>query len=138
MLNCQNIKFSEKLSYSRMSFANEIFGEKIIKRILAFSLFLLGVNRQDISNFLDVPLNTVKSNLKALHSDGITAFEDRRQKKASFLPSKKKDATILLFTENENIVISIDPNIKIQIPIENKLQLKTVILTILNNELIKT
>lgn len=137
MINCQNIRFSENLSYSRISSANKIFGEKVVKRILAFALFLLGVNRKEISEILAIPLNTVKSNIKALHSDGIAAFEDRRQKKSAFLPVKKDDTSISMVTDNENFILTISPNIKIQIPLKNKLQLKTFILTMLNNGLIK-
>jgi len=139
MINCQNIKFSENLSSNRISSANKIFGEKVVKRILAFSLFLLGVNRKDISEILDILLNTIKSNIKALHSDGIAVFEDRRQKKSTFLPVNKKDEiSISMITDNENFIITIGPNIKIQIPLKNTLQLKTFIITMLNNGLIKT
>lgn len=138
MINCQNIKFSETLSHNRISSANKIFGEKVIKRILAFSLFLLGINRKDISEILNISLNTIKSNIKALHSDGITALEDRRQKKSTFLPVKKDDTSISIVTNNENFIIKFGPNIKIQIPLKNILQLKTFIVTMLNNSLIKT
>lgn len=138
MINCQNIKFSESLSHSRISSANKILGEKVIKRILAFSLFLLGVNRKNISEIIEIPLNTIKSNIKTLYSDGISAFEDRRQKKSTLLPVKKDDTSISMDVDNENFIIKFGPNIKINIPLKNTLLLKTFILTMLNNGLIKT
>jgi len=85
MIDCQKIRFSQNLSNDRISSANNIFGGKVVKRILAFSLFLLGGNRNDISESLDISADTMKSNIRALHSDGIAAFEDRRQKKSTFL-----------------------------------------------------
>lgn len=139
MINCQNITFSESLSHNRITKANTLLGDKVVKRILAFSLYLLGVNRKDISEIVNLPINTVKSNIKAILSDGIVAFEDRRQKKSTFLPiDKKDDISISTIMDNENFTLIVTPNIKIQIPSPNKLQLKTLVLTILNNGLMKT
>jgi len=138
MIDCQKIRFSQNLSNNRISSVNNIFGKKLVKRILAFSLFLLGGNRNDISESLDISLDTMKSNIKALHSDGIAAFEDRRQKKSTFLPVHKDPAKISMDTdhENENVLITVGSDIKIQIPLKNTVQLKTFILTLLNNDLI--
>lgn len=138
MINCQNIIFSEKLSSDRISVANNFFGEKVVKKILAFSLFVLGVKRTQISEILNMPLDTIKSSIKTLYSDGINAFEDRRQSKSSFLPvDKKSDISIATVIDNEILKLVIAPNINIQIPLKNKLQLRTFILTMLNNEIIK-
>jgi transposase len=140
MIDCQKIRFSQNLSNDRISSANNIFGGKVVKRILAFSLFLLGGNRNDISESLDISANTMKSNIRALHSDGIAAFEDRRQKKSTFLPVYKHEdnAKISMDTdhENGNVIMTVGSDITIQIPLENTLQLKTFILTLLNNDLI--
>lgn len=86
MIDFQAIKFNDNLSDQRIAFANKTFGEKVVKRIIAFALFLLGVNRSIISTIVNIPLNTVKSNIKALFSTGISAIEDRRNKTSSFLP----------------------------------------------------
>jgi len=139
MIDCQSMTFDSGLASNRMSSAYKIFGEKVIKRILAFALFLLGVNRKEISEQLDTPLNTVKSNIKALQSDGITAFEDRRQKTSTFLPFAKSDkgnTTISVASDNRNLTVTIGSDITINMPSENKLQCKSFLLTLLNNGLI--
>lgn len=139
LINCQSINFNQTLSSNRLEAASRRFGEKLVKRIIAFSLFLLGANRQDIADKLQLSVNTIKSNIKALHSDGIAAFEDRRQKKSTFLPKDKQPASSISWsTEEENFILTIGSEVKIQIPQKNKLQLRTVALTMLNNGLLKT
>ncbi len=138
MINCQNIIFSQALSDERIEKAYNLFGEKVVKRIIALSLYWCGVNRKQISEILALPLNTVKSSIKNLLSNGITAFEDRRKKVSTFLPIEKKDdISISLFNDNDNFIITINSTIEIKIQSKNKLQLKTLIVTLLNNNLIK-
>ena len=137
MINCQNITFSQTLSNERIEKAYNLFGEKVVKRIIALSFYWCGVNRTQISEIVKLPLNTVKSCIRNLLSTGITAFEDRRKKVSAFLPIEKKhDTSILLFNDNDNFIIKINSNIEIKIQQKNKLQLKTLILTFLNNNLI--
>ncbi|UCE08220.1 MAG: hypothetical protein JSW07_09435, partial [bacterium] len=82
--------------------------------------------------------NTLKSFIKTLLSDGIAALMDRRQKQLTFLAkAKKTDTSISWVLEDEYIVLKIGPNIKIQIPLKNKLQLRTLVLTLQNNGVIK-
>jgi len=137
MINCQNIIFSQALSDERIKKAYSSFGEKVVKRIIALSFYWCGVNRKQISEIINLPLNTVKSCIKNLLSNGITAFEDRRKKVSTFLPIEKKDGiSISLFCDNDNFIIKINSDIEIKIQQKNKLQLKTLILTLLNNNLI--
>ena len=137
MINCQNITFSQTLSNERIEKAYNLFGEKVVKRIIALSFYWCGVNRSQISEIVKLPLNTVKSCIRNLLSNGIVAFEDRRKKASSFLPIEKKDdISISLFSDNDNFIIKINSNIEIKIQQKNKLQLKILILTLLNNNLI--
>ena len=137
MINCQNIIFSQVLSDERIKKAYSSFGEKVVKRIITLTFYWCGVNRKQISEILNLPLNTVKSCIKNLLSNGITAFEDRRKKVSTFLPIEKKDGiSISLCCDNDNFIIKINSNIEIKIQQKNKLQLKTLILTLLNNNLI--
>ena len=138
MINCQNIIFSQVLSDERIKKAYSSFGEKVVKRIITLTFYWCGVNRKQISEILNLPLNTVKSCIKNLLSNGITAFEDRRKKVSTFLPIEKKKEGILisLFCDNGNFIIKINSDIEIKIQQKNKLQLKTLILTLLNNNLI--
>lgn len=135
MINCHDIEFYQKLSYSRFKSAKAIFGEKVIKRIIGFSLFLLGAKRNIISNLINIPVNTFKSFIKNLFSTGISTFEDRRIKnKTKKSIEKKVEITIQCGTAMVNLQLKD----KIIIPDKNKLQLKTIILTLLTNGIIKS
>ena len=60
-ISCQRLKFDTVLSQDRTKKAIEFFGANVIKRILCFALYLLGVNRSSIANQLEMPLGTMKS-----------------------------------------------------------------------------
>ena len=62
--SCQSVKFDEAKSQRRIEKAINIFGETIIKRILCFSLFLLGATRISIASLLEMPSETVKTTIK--------------------------------------------------------------------------
>ena len=139
MINCQNITFSPVLASKRLENGAKILGEKVVQRILAYALFLLGVNRSAIAKLLAVPLSTIKSNIRALSSEGIAAFEDRRQKRETLLPASPPPTdTLSMITDSENFILTKGADFKIQIPLKNKLQLRTFLLTLLNNDLIQT
>ncbi|HDL17505.1 MAG TPA: hypothetical protein ENH29_00455 [Bacteroidetes bacterium] len=65
MIDCQNIIFSQALSDERIKKAYRSFGEKVVKRIIALAFYWRSVNRKQISEILNLPLNTVKSGLFA-------------------------------------------------------------------------
>ena len=87
MLNYQHLKFNSELSEKRMGTANKILGEKAVKRILAFALFLLGAHRRATAELLNMPQDTLKSFINRVLRVGITAFEDGRRKVSAFLTS---------------------------------------------------
>ena len=86
IINCQTLSFSDKLSRDRIDRALAAFGANVIKRLLCFALYLLGLNRQDIGKALDLPAETVKSIIKTLMRDRLGALEDRRRQTSAFIP----------------------------------------------------
>lgn len=137
---CQNMKFDPILSKQRITRANQIIGAPVIKRILCFSLYLPGITRTSIAKISEVPLNSVKTTIKNIHNNGIIAFEDRRFRNSTFLPQQEPipfKANVKL--EGEWISINLgQDNRKIKIPQKNKLQLRTILLTLLNAGLLST
>ncbi len=79
-VDCRVLSFSPELSSKRLSKAQLIFGKKVIKRIICFCLYILGVQRIEISKALKLPENTVRIMLKTILRDGFEAFFDRRKK----------------------------------------------------------
>ncbi len=56
-----NLNFSKTHSNKRLEKAYEGFGVNVIKRIIGFSLFLLGAKREDIAQYLQIPMGTFLS-----------------------------------------------------------------------------
>ena len=99
-IDCRTLSFSPDLSSDRLNKAQLIFGEKVLKRIIVFCLYILGVRRTEISRAVKLPENTVRTMLKTISKDGFIAFFDRRKKQADVSgklnekPVKKKDIEI--------------------------------------------
>ena len=55
MLDCRQLDFSPRLAAARMDAAEEVFGKPALRRIIAFTLFVLGVNRARIAEVLGMP-----------------------------------------------------------------------------------
>ncbi|MCP3679200.1 MAG: hypothetical protein GY782_02615 [Gammaproteobacteria bacterium] len=138
MINCQAIRSSERLSQQRLSQYQGILGDRLVKNILCFGLFLLGVDREFISKALDIPAGTVRSLIRAIGKSGISAIEDRRRKHSLFLPiPDDKPPMASISVEGEDLVISLGSYAQIiRVSMRNSLQVKVLLLTMLNNDLI--
>lgn len=137
-INCQALSFSEKLSRDRVARAVDVFGTNIIKRLLCFALYLLGLNRQDIGKSLDLPTETVKSTIKALIRDGLGALEDRRRQSSAFIPPVCPKLPPITLKQEEQLVIvdfgAQDRQLKLNQ--KDPLQLRTVLLSMFNSGLL--
>ncbi len=139
IISCQDIQFDNKLSRERMNRATQIFGVAVIRRIICFSLYLLGVTRASIARRTDMPIETVKTVIRNLHNNGIGALEDRRRRHSVFLPLKEQKATsnIKVNSEEEWICIEFaEKQQELKIPRNNRLQVRTLLLTMLNSGLL--
>jgi len=59
MSNCPiDLNFSKIHSNKRIEKAYESLGVKIVTRIIGFTLFLLGAKREDIAQYLQMPMGT--------------------------------------------------------------------------------
>jgi hypothetical protein len=138
MLNYQHLKFYSELSEKRMGKANEILGEKVVKHILAFAFFLLGAHRRAIAELLNMPQDTLKSFIERVFRIGITAFEDGRRKVSAFLPlGAVVPGKPSAFLEYDRLIADFGmPDRTVTVPAKNKLQVKTILLTMVSNRLI--
>ncbi|MDP2645411.1 MAG: hypothetical protein Q8P24_10760 [Desulfobacterales bacterium] len=137
LINCRNISFSAQLSRNRIGQAKKTLGPGVVQRFLCFALYLLGVNRSAIAQLLSIPLETAKSIIKAVTRDGLGAFEDRRRRVSTFLPEVEAEpAPITLKTEEDHIVVDLGGRY-LRLLRQDSLQLKIVLLTMLNNDLLR-
>lgn len=90
MIHCQKIDFSPKLAATRIMTAKQAVGEAGLKRAIAFVLFVLGVERSQISEQLGIPPGTVRSVVRRVLSDGLSGLIDRRFKTLPNLPDPQE------------------------------------------------
>lgn len=136
-MNCEILSFSKKLSQQRISQAETILGTKVVRKILAYALFLLGVDRTTISSFLNTPPGSIRSLILAMKNRGLAGFEDQRAKASSFKAPAPEQITPIL--QPENIYLKVDlgvGNLVLRIPEVNPVQKKVVLLSLLNSGLL--
>jgi hypothetical protein len=99
---------------------------------------LLGLNRQDIGKSLDLPAETVKSMIKALMTGGPGALQDRRRRTPTPIPQVcPQPPPITLKQEGEFIVVDLGARDRqVKLDQHDPLQLRTVLLTMLNSSLL--
>ena len=138
LIDCQNLDFSPRLSENRTNQAQQMLGSIVVQRILCFALYLMGVNRRAIGESLGIPAETAKSIIKAVNSDGLAALEDRRRRSSTFLPKVQPEPPpITLREEEDHIVVDLGVSGRyLKLSRQNPVQLKTVLLSMFNNDLL--
>jgi len=139
MSNClSGIEFSSTHSEKRIKNVSELLGASVLKRLLAFALFLLGANREEIARRLSIPLGTFFSLLNRIAQQGLPAIEDRRRRHSRFLPPSTQDRSKMEISLSEAEII-VDFAIRektVRIPVQNSLQASVFLLTLVQNGLL--
>ena len=129
------LTFSSAHSDKRIQAASRTLGDGVVKRMLAFALFLMGARREDIARHLSMPLGTLFSLLTRLVQHGLPAIEDRRHRHSDFRPPSVPRAPLLEVTsEKSGVVLDFGADgPSVSIPVSNQLQTKVFLLTLLQN-----
>ena len=140
MSNCPiDLNFSKTHCNKRIEKAYESLGIKIVTRIIGFTLFLLGAKREDIAQYLQIPMGTFLSFLTRTDQYGLLAFEDRRKSAYEKVVKIEAPVKVSLAVTEQNVIIQLgDNNQAIIIPRNNQLQCKVILLTLVNNGLLST
>ena len=138
MIDYQKAFFSPSLQQKRLKQARSILGERVVDRLLCFTLFLLGIQRSTIAELLDAPPGTVKSVVRSVLHDGLPALEDRRSSFSTFLSSRQEPVNISIAKSPEMMTVDLGNSGRIEIPCENMLQQRVILLTMLTGKLLST
>ncbi len=100
---------------------------------------MLGVNRKTIGQVLNIPSETAKSIIKTINRDGLAAFEDRRRQFSAFIPhASLQPQPITLREEEGHLLVDFGMSGRVlRLNREDPLQMKTILLTMLNSGLLK-
>lgn len=140
MLDClDDISFSSTHARKRSEKARATMGAGVVRRIIAFALFVLGAKREDIARFLDMPLGTLLSLLTRMGSNGVAALEDRRGARSEEISVRRmKEPRCSVAVGQEHVEVSCpSAGARLVIPSANVLQCKTVLFTLLTNGLLR-
>ena len=139
-MNCQDLVFSPKQSQKRIDRALKVLPAKILKRILSFSLFLLGGKRKAIASLMEMPEETVKTGISKVMKEGFSAFRDRRQAENKCDPqasNPREESKITVLVEEKFCTIVFGGMGQILKILRNhKVHLRTVLLSLLNSGLL--
>jgi transposase len=138
--DCQNLAFSHSLAQDRIKRAQQSLGKNIVQRLLCFALYLLGVNRRAIGQVLGIPTETAKSIIKAVTKNGLPALEDRRCRSVSVQTPYPtvQIKPISVHTSQDAVIVEFGTKHRqLKIPLQNSLQIKTILLSMLNSGLMK-
>lgn len=139
MTHCpSDIVFFPERSKNRVSRASDVLGASIVKKLLAYALFLMGARREDIARRLAIPLGTLFSLLTRVSQHGLPAIEDRRCAASQFLPMPPRTTPrVSVSSDKEKIVVDFGVDgLSVEIPAGNLLQAKTFLLSLLHNGLL--
>ena len=137
-MNCEMLSFSQKLSDQRVIQAEGLLGRKVVRKILAYALFLLGVNRSAIASFLNTPPGSVRSFILAINNRGLAGFEDQRTKTSSFKPPLLENIAPTLELEESFLNVNFNiGDLLIRIPNSNPVQKKVMLLSMTNSGLLE-
>lgn len=141
MINCHDLKFSEYYSNQRLDQANKIIGEKTVKKIIAFTFYLLGASRKATAATLNIAYDTFKSLTERIEQEGLAALLDRRVKHLPLPEIKEmtvqKIQKVQVCFEDDFLLINLESGSNLmKIQSNNSIQVKTILLTLLENKLI--
>lgn len=143
MIDYRNINFSSHYADQRISLANKVIGEKNVTKLFALTLYLNGAARNSIAKSLGISYDTFKSFTDRIEREGISALFDRR-KKHQALPEIKQKALpeiqkIQAYFQDDYLYINLESGANlVKISSNNSIQIKTTLLTLLDNKLIST
>lgn len=137
----ENISFSQVKSEKRINKAQELLGEKETARIIGLSLFFLGAEHNDINRLLNISYEAFNSFIKRVWKDGLAALKDRRLSSESepMIAEPIIDSPTATIQGDEVIIhLPYDRSEDIRIPTENKVIVKAVLLTLLQNQMLNS
>jgi len=140
IMDCRKIEFSSEKSNERMDRAAHVFEPAVLFRILAFALHVFGAKRKVIAELVGMPEESVKTTVRVVGRDGFQAFLDRRRAQHLSMPrdgAHSDKSTVRV--EGETIVVDLNSAIgSLRIPLAHRIQLRTVLLSLMNSGLLST
>jgi hypothetical protein len=137
-MDCRSVDFSPEKSEERIRRALQVFPHRVLMRVLAFALHLLGARRKAVARLVDMPEESVKTAVGLALHDGFAALRDRRLSAATTAAqASPSPPQISVRREEEWCVVDLGvPANTLKMPIDHPVQVRAVLLSLLNAELL--
>ena len=139
-MDYRTIEFSTEKAKERIARALKIFPQGVLNRLLAFSLYVLGAKRRIVAEVVEIPEESVKTAVRVLMSDGFPAIQDRRRSNTPRVPGTGvRPPRVSARREDESCVVDLGAGGKEwRIPLANKVEVRTVLLSLCDAGLLPT
>ena len=139
-MDCRGIEFSPEKSQERITSALRVFHPGVLKKVLAFSIYLLGAKRRSVANLVGMPDESVKTAVRVALRDGFAALRDRR---CSGIDGRPEACTteMRMSARREAECYIVDFGVqgkRLRIPLTHRIEARTVLLSLLNADLLLT
>jgi len=133
-MDCRQVAFSPEKSQERIHKALQVFPRKLLMRILAFALHLLGVRRKEVAGLVEMPEDSVKTLLRLVLGDGFSALRDRRLSAAPAVAvALPNPPQISARRDQDGWIVEFAPQGEaLSIPTTHPIQARTVVLSLFN------
>jgi len=142
-MDCQDMVFSPSHSNNRIEKALRVLPKLVLKKMLFFSLYLLGAKISAIASLVEMPEESGKTVIRRILKGGLPALGDRRQSTKAYEHQLPQPAVhgqqLSVITEDDSCLITFfDSRQQIKILRRHRVQLRAVILTLLQAGFIST
>ncbi len=140
-MNCQDMVFSPSHSNNRIEKILQVLPELVLKKMLFFSLYLLGAKTSTIASVVGMPEESGKTVVKRILKGGLPALGDRRTSTKAYEQQLLHPAVpcqqVSVIAEGDSCLITFfDSDQQVKILRKNRIHLRSVILTLLQAGLI--
>lgn len=131
-MDCRDIEFSPQKSAQRIGRFQHTFGRKLLNRIVALALYLLGARRNQVASLVNMSEDSLKTMLRMVQQEGFDALRDRRRTASTPAPKAVESARVSasLQVDAQGCVIDFGAGKSLKIARTHRIQLKTVLLSL--------
>jgi hypothetical protein len=137
-MDCHSVEFSPEKSEQRIQRALQVFPRRVLMRVLAFALHLLGARRKVVAALVGMPEESVKTVVGLALRGGFPALRDRRLS-APTATARASPSPPELSVRHEQQWCVVDFGVQattLRMPIDHPVQVRAVLLSLLNAELL--
>lgn len=133
-MDCRYLEFSPTKSEERINRALQVFPKGLLMRLLAFALYLLGLDRKAVAALVCTAEESVKTAIRFVMRDGFPALRDRRRSEAPPVAiAPLSSPRISVKRDGEWYVVGFGPiGNTLKIPVSFQIQARTVLLSLVN------